>query len=532
VPTTRRTFLRTATLASAALAAPSLLTGKSRARVVRPGDFMMIDLPGISVSADEAAFIREHGVRGVCVFARNIQSEAQLRGLSESLRALIGPDALVAIDQEGGGVWRTRFLPFAPSAMALGAANDPALARRVGYATARGLRSMGINWDFAPVLDVNNNPRNPVISDRSFAGNAEQVSRLAIPWMQGAVEAGIAPCVKHFPGHGDTAVDSHYGLPTVDKPRAVLDTLELAPFRDALAAGAPAVMTTHILFPALDREHPATLSRPILTGLLRDEFRYDGVIVTDSMGMQGITDHYGRGQAGELALRAGADMLCALGNMDARNQTVEGVERLLRDGAMATELNRKRARLTALSDRFPVRAQPYDAAARADDAATMAEGWTKGLTAWNTPQPIRAGSPLTLVVAQGAIGGGASDPGMQGLAIIERLAPHYDLRVVTYDPQTDPNATALPFFQQVHRPGTPVVFASTSRQRPAETIRSFAAALNPTLHLALWNPFTVLDVNAPALVSFGYRPEALDAVVRWMKGEVQATGRFPVDVAA
>lgn len=526
--TNRRAFLRTAALASASLAAPSLLTAKSRARTLRPGDFMMIDLAGISVSADEAAFIREHGVRGVCVFARNIQSEAQLRGLAESLRALIGPEALVAIDQEGGGVLRTKFLPFAPAAMALGAANDPALARRVGAATARGLRAMGVNWDFAPVLDVNNNPRNPVISDRAFAGNAAQVSALAIPWMHGAMDAGVAPCIKHFPGHGDTAVDSHYGLPTVDKPRATLDALELAPFRDALAAGAPAVMTTHIVFPALDRERPATLSRAILTDLLRTEFRYDGVIVTDSMGMQGITDHYGRGEAGRMALEAGADMLCALGNMEARTQTVEGILELLRRPALLAEMTRKRQRLSALAARYPVAHRPYTPDERTEDAATMREGWAKGLTAWNNPQPIRPGSALTLVVAQGAVGGGANDPGMQGLALIERLTGAYDLRVVTYDPQADLAATALPFFQQVHRPGTPVVLASTARVRPTDAHKAFFAAVAPALHLCLWNPFTVLDVNAPALVSYGYRPEALDAVAAWLRGDGRATGTFPV----
>lgn len=529
--TSRRTFLRTAALASAGIAAPSLLTASARARALRPGDFMMIDLAGLSVSPDEAAFIREYGVRGVCLFARNIQSPAQLQGLAESLRALMGPEALVAIDQEGGGVVRTRFLPYPTAAMALGAANDPALARRVGFAAGRGLRSMGVNWNFAPVLDVNNNPQNPIISDRSFGGDADRVVRTALPWMQGAIEAGIAPCLKHFPGHGDTAVDSHLGLPTVDKPRATLDALELAPFRAALAAGAPAVMTTHILFPALDREHPATLSRAILTGLLREEFGYDGVIVTDSMGMQGITDHYGRGDAAALALRAGADLLCALGNMDARVQTAEAVQGLLRDGAMGSAMAQKRARLSALATRFPVQARPYSEAERAEDAATMQEGWARGLTAWRSPQPIPAGQPLTLVVAQSAVGSGVSDPGMQGTALLHHLAAHYDVRLVTFDPQADPAATALPFFQQVHRAGTPVVLASTARQRPSAALAAFFNALRPSLHLALWNPFTVLDVDAPALVAYGYRPEALAAATAWMRGAQPATGTFPVPLA-
>lgn len=167
---------------------------------------------------------------------------------------------------------RATSLPQAPAAMALGAIGEEVLAEAVGAAVARGLLHLGINWNFAPVLDVNNNPANPVIGERSFGDEPALVSRLAAAWMRGSLAEGVACCVKHFPGHGDTHVDSHHALPTVDKSLAALEALELKPFR-ALTQGpaaAPAVMKAHIVYPQLDPEHPASLSRRVLTGILRD----------------------------------------------------------------------------------------------------------------------------------------------------------------------------------------------------------------------------------------------------------------------
>jgi beta-N-acetylhexosaminidase len=472
------------------------------------------------------------------LFQRNLTSEAQARGLTESLRAAVGRHVLIGIDQEGGGVWRTRTLPFGPSAMSLGASNDPALAERVGFAVGRGIGALGFNWDYAPVLDVNNNPRNPVIGDRSFGSDPALVERLGLAWLRGLTRAGVAGCVKHFPGHGDTAVDSHYGLPVVDKPMEVLERLELAPFRAAAAANAPAFMTAHIVFPQLDREHPATLSRPILTGLLRERYGYDGVITTDAMGMQAITDRYGRGDAASLALTAGADLVMALGSREDQVRSAEAIAALLRGNAIpAAEMRRKAARLEALAARFPADAVPYPADARAEDAQTMQTAWAQGLTPFRDPRPLPDGSAFTLVVPSAAPGGAASDAGLSGTSLTVRLSPHYDLRVHTFDPQRDPRET-LPEFERIHRPGTPVVFASTGRLRLDEGRRAFAAAVRPTLHLCLWNPYSVLDVvgadgqPVPALVTFGFRPEALDAATAWLRGHAPAPGRFPIALEA
>lgn len=490
---------------------------------------MMIDLPGLEVDPDTAAIIREYGVRGVVLFQRNMVSEAQTLGLVESLRAIIGPDALIGVDQEGGGVVRSRTLPFPPSAMSLGASNDPDLSRRVGAATARGLRSMGFNWNFAPSLDVNNNPLNPVIGDRSFGSDPELVRRMGLAWAQGSMEAGVAPCVKHFPGHGDTHVDSHLGLPTVNKSRAELEALELLPFAAAARQQIPCFMTSHIVFPALDPELPATLSRPILTGLLREEWGYQGVIITDALDMRAISDNFPDGIAAPMALEAGADMVIAMGRPEQQRQMAEAIIAAYEAGRLSSSMvEAKEGRLDALSATYPVQKQSYSAAERAADGDLMQEAWAQGLTAYRNPAPIAPGSPVTLVVAEAGIGGGASDPGMSGAALIARLTDLYDLRAVSYDP-SDPMAAASAF-ERFHRPGTPVVFASTSRRRPSETAQALTALIRPDLHLALWNPYAVLDVDAPALVSYGFRPEALTAVERWLKGDIRATSLLPIEL--
>ena len=241
--------------------------------VLHPGQLVMVDMEGTSLDADTAQFLRSHHIRAVCLFRKNLGTRQQVQKLTTDLREALGPLGLIGIDQEGGSVIRATFLPQAPAAMALGAADDPSLAYEVGAAVARGLKGLGINWNFAPVLDVNNNPANPVIAERSFSADPLQVARLAEAWMQGSMAEGVACCVKHFPGHGDTHTDSHHALPSVDKSMADLEALELVPFR-ALAETAPAVMTAHIVYPQIDPEHPATLSHTMLTGVLRQAIGY------------------------------------------------------------------------------------------------------------------------------------------------------------------------------------------------------------------------------------------------------------------
>jgi beta-N-acetylhexosaminidase len=321
------------------------------------GQLIMIRFPGTELDAATADFLRANGVRAVCLFRQNMVDAEQLTRLTRELRAVMGPDALIGVDQEGGAVMRSTWVPAAPAAMALGAADDTTLARSVGAAVARAVKALGCNWNFAPVLDLNNNPDNPVIAERSFGADPRRATELAMAWMEGSESEGVACCVKHFPGHGDTNVDSHRDLPSVDKPLDELERFEFAPFRLACRR-APAMMTAHIVYPALDPEFPATLSRRILTGLLREQWQYRGVIITDGMDMHAIAGRYGAGQAAVRALAAGADMVMALGTAQTQQETLDAIAGALEAGTLTMEqVNRRLARLSAQSSVYSRGAQ-------------------------------------------------------------------------------------------------------------------------------------------------------------------------------
>lgn len=243
------------------------------------------------------------GLASVGLFGRNIASPDQLAALTAQLRAE-RDDVLVAIDEEGGDVTRleVRTGSSFPGNHALGAVDDVVLTRDVAFELGRRLAACGVNLNWAPSADVNSNPDNPVIGVRSFGADTDLVARHTAAYVTGLQAAGVAACTKHFPGHGDTAVDSHHALPRIDADLSVLDARELAPFRAAIAAGTRAVMSAHILVPALDPDLPATLSRRILTGLLREELGYDGLIVTDGMEMQAIAAVYGIERGSVLAI--------------------------------------------------------------------------------------------------------------------------------------------------------------------------------------------------------------------------------------
>src|SRR4051794_18529966 len=234
---------------------------------------------GTALDEETAALMRDCQLGGAVLFADNIGTPEETRALTAQIQEACGRPGLPAIisaDQGGGGVQRLKPpAPSFPSAMAVGATGSTEHARHWGLATGRELRALGLNMDFAPVLDVNNNPQNPVIGTRSYGERPEEVARLGVAAFRGLQEAGVVATGKHFPGHGDTGLDSHYDLPQIEGDLERLRAVELPPFRAAIAAGIPAIMTTHIVFPALDPDGlPGTLSPRILNGLLRDELGF------------------------------------------------------------------------------------------------------------------------------------------------------------------------------------------------------------------------------------------------------------------
>jgi beta-N-acetylhexosaminidase len=252
---------------------------------------------------------------GVILFGRNIQSLEQITALNHSLQELAHrnglPPFIITVDEEGGRVSR---LPadaanlIAPSPMAQAKAGEQAV-RDCARITATVLRSAGFNLDLTPLADVNNNPANPVIGTRSFGAESAEVARLVVAAVEEYTERGIGSCAKHFPGHGDTTTDSHLGFTVVDQPMSRLEAIELVPFRAAITANVPAIMTAHILYPQIDPTYPATLSHYWLSQVLRQQLGYAGLIITDALEMKAISDRYSISEAARLALQAGADMI-------------------------------------------------------------------------------------------------------------------------------------------------------------------------------------------------------------------------------
>ncbi|MGV9450475.1 glycoside hydrolase family 3 protein [Streptomyces sp. NPDC003635] len=302
------------------------------------------------------------GLASVGLFGRNIAGPEQVAALTAQLRAE-REDVLVAIDEEGGDVTRmeVRTGSSFPGNHALGAVDDVDLTREVARELGRRLAACGVNFNWAPSADVNSNPANPVIGVRSFGADTALAARHTAAYVTGLQAAGVAACTKHFPGHGDTAIDSHEAMPRIEVGREVLAERELTPFRAAIAAGTRAIMTAHILVPALDATRPATLSRPILGDLLRGELGYDGLIVTDGMEMQAIAATYGIERGSVLALAAGADAICVGGGLN-DEQTVRRLRDALitavRTGELAEERLADAAERVRALARWTVSATP------------------------------------------------------------------------------------------------------------------------------------------------------------------------------
>ena len=275
------------------------------------GQLAIVGFSGVDPPAELHSLVREFGLAGVILFGRNIESPEQVAGLARDLRTVGGARPLwVSIDQEGGRVARLKE-PFTqwPAMAALGRRGDDGLAERFADALATELTAVGITLDFAPVLDVGSNPDSPVIGDRALSDQAEVVGRLGAVIVRALQARGVAACGKHFPGHGDTSIDSHVDLPIVEHPPERLEAVELVPFRAAIAADVASIMTAHVLVTALDEQSPATLSRAVVNGLLRGTLCFEGLIISDDLCMGAIAGRQTLVDAAPRAIAAGCDIV-------------------------------------------------------------------------------------------------------------------------------------------------------------------------------------------------------------------------------
>jgi beta-N-acetylhexosaminidase len=320
-------------------------------------------MPGKTIPVELRSLAREFDLGGVILFGRNIEAPEQVAELSAECEAL-GRDrpAWVSVDQEGGRVARLKepFTKWPPMAT-LGRAGkqSEALARRFARALAEELLTAGITLDYAPVLDIHTNPNNPVIGDRALAERADDVARLGRVIIGELQDAGLAACGKHFPGHGDTSTDSHLELPVVEHPPDRLRAIELEPFRAAIAEQVAFIMTAHVLVPSLDEHKPATLS-PQVHKILREELKFEGVILSDDLEMKAVSAHYAVPDAAVEAIAAGCDaVLVCQGDVDLQARTLEALVKAVESGVIPSKryddaaMRLKRAKLRFLTGERP-----------------------------------------------------------------------------------------------------------------------------------------------------------------------------------
>jgi beta-N-acetylhexosaminidase len=319
----------------------------------RAAQLFTVGFFGRSLSS-ELAVLLERGVGGVVFFARNVGSPPEVATLCAEIKRAAGRPLTLAVDQEGGLVARLKlgFTPL-PSMRALGATGDESLAFELGRLLGHELRAVGFDMNFAPVLDVDTNPDNPVIGTRSLGRDPELVGRLGVAVARGIQDSGVAACAKHFPGHGDTTEDSHLALPRLPHSIERLEAIELPPFRAAVDAGIASIMTAHVIFSPLDGTFPATMSQAVVSGILRDGMGFDGVVVSDDIEMKAIADHYGVEETVVRGLNAGVDQFLCCHTAELAHRGIDAVVKAVESGivpeARLFEANRRN---TALASRY------------------------------------------------------------------------------------------------------------------------------------------------------------------------------------
>jgi beta-N-acetylhexosaminidase len=314
----------------------------------------MVGFPGQGIDAELASLL-DDGIFGAILFKRNVGTTEETARLCNELKVRAGRPIVLAVDQEGGRVARLRGPPFVaiPPMRDIGHARDAALAEQVGRLLAYELRAVGLDWDFAPVLDVDTNPKNPVIADRAFHTEAPAVAELGVALARGLEAGGVASCGKHFPGHGDTSQDSHLTLPRLPHDLERLRRIELVPFRAYAKAKLASIMTAHVVFEAVDPAVPATMSARVLQGVLRGELGFEGVLVSDDLEMKAIAENFSVGEAAVQGAAAGVDLFLVCKQAAVQREAIAAVVRAVEEGRLPrARIEEARARLDILVRRF------------------------------------------------------------------------------------------------------------------------------------------------------------------------------------
>jgi beta-N-acetylhexosaminidase len=522
----------------------SAMTGREDTRAL-VGQSIMMRFEGPDFTEEAREAFRTIRPGGVIFFADNITSREQLHALTAELqevaRAEGMPPLLIAADQEAGIVSRLPAdMVTPPGAMALTAHGDLADTEACARITGSQLREAGINVNFAPVVDVNNNPNNPVIRTRSYGDTVEKVIDGALATIRGLESTQVISCVKHFPGHGDTNVDSHFGLPVIEHSLERLHEIELAPFKAAIAAGVPGVMTTHIVFPVLD-ENPATLSKPILTGLLRDELGFEGLIFTDSLSMDAINDRYGLEETAIRCKAVGVDVLESNESLDDQLVRFHAMVEAVEDGRLSRDLfTATLARLDAVRKRYRLdipTADPGPIDPRLRQEAELIAAGTIAVLGGVPFTPIAPDEPAMIVDFQRLRSSEAEDPFNRGGIIrdeVKRLLPATRVATLSHEPRGEEVIFATQAASQVC---TLVIMTRDAVDFPYQVElarKAIAAAPQGTrlVHVALRGPYDagILGPVDDTILTYGDPAVTLKALAGVLAGVTTPAASVPVSL--
>jgi beta-N-acetylhexosaminidase len=518
------------------------------------GQLLMVGFWGSTPSPEIIDLIQRHHVGNIILFSRNIRDAQQVLELSRNLQKIAKEAGqryplLIAIDQENGIVQRLgEAATILPGNMALGAIGSEEIAYKVALATGMDLKALGINMNLAPVVDVNNNPANPVIGVRSFGEDSRQVARLGAAMVKGYRAAGMLSCLKHFPGHGDTAVDSHLTLPVIPYALQRLEALELVPFRSGIEAGAESVMIAHVAFPALAEQEtlPATLSPAIIQGLLREQLGFNGIILSDCMEMKAISDTFGTERAGVMALQAGIDLVLVSHEYIHQRGSIEAIQAAVQSHELSAQAIRKAAEsvvrlkarylswndiptITTLpacigcEDHIQLKGQAYELSTtlvRNDEALL--------------PLHLDSGERIVVLSPQRNTMSMVEDRYYSDELLVDIIQQYHspvELVAVTLGPVED----ACKMILQTTSEADIFIIATVNAhldEQQAELVRCLVSSGRRIIDIAVRNPY---DLQAfpqlrTYLVTYEYTRPALVAAVQVVFGEKQAQGRLPVRI--
>lgn len=518
------------------------------------GQLFMVGFDGKTATPDILDLIQRCHVGGIIFFTRNIGTAQEVSALTRSLQAAAkaaGHPAplLISIDQENGMVQRlgsdmTSF----PGSMALGAIGSEQTVFEIAQATGEELKALGINMNLAPVADVNNNPANPVVGVRSFGEDPQQVARLTAAAVRGYRAAGVVSSIKHFPGHGDTATDSHLALPVIPHGMERLNAVELVPFRRGIEAGADTVMIAHIYLPALmpPDSLPASISPVIIQGLLRDQLGYNGVVISDCLEMDAVASTIGVAPGAVRALQAGTDLVLISHRADRQRTGIEAAQAAIRSGALsqatiaqaAERVLRLKQRLLSWEDALPTAPAGWAGSSAHQQLAARAYEQSTTLVkneAALLPLHLKPDEPLLVIVPQPNTFSQASDKVQHHeflLDTIRQRHPATQIIILAPQPTEADYQQALHTAQSAKATIMLTLNANLDQSQPA-LMRALLEASVPVIGLAVGNPYDLLAFPAlpTYLVTYEYTRPALAAAVRVLFGEIPASGRLPVSLS-